>query len=145
MGRSWRVLSSLDRLLGSLEALLEPPGAPWGASWNLLGRSWGGLRASRALLGASWRRSKTRQKRRAFLNTQKYPTKSWINVFSASFREPKSTKMASKTSQNLTRFSRAKKMLFKSLVEPSWVVLGAFWRPSWGSNNRCGIGRRSVW
>ena len=32
LGRSWRVLSPLDRLLGSLEVLLEPPGALFKAS-----------------------------------------------------------------------------------------------------------------
>ena len=48
---SLELLSPLDWLLGSLEALLEPPGALLGASWRLLGRSWGG---SWGLLGASW-------------------------------------------------------------------------------------------
>ena len=32
-------LKPFDRLLGSLEALLEPPEALLGASWGLLGRS----------------------------------------------------------------------------------------------------------
>ena len=53
LGVSWRVLSPLDRLLGSLGLLLRPPGALLGASWSLLGGSWGGLGASWAALGAS--------------------------------------------------------------------------------------------
>ena len=139
------VLGSSWHLLGSLEALLEPPGALLGASWSLLGRSWGGLRASWDPLGPSWRRSKTRQKQRAFLNPKKYPKKSCTQVFLAPFWAPKSTKNHPKTNQKFRRFSRAKKMLLKSLLELSWADLGAFWEPSWGSKNRCGIGRRSVW
>ena len=45
LGRSWRVLSPLDRLLGSLEAFLVPPGdalgsllEPPGISWEPIGR-----------------------------------------------------------------------------------------------------------
>ena len=75
------VLGSSWHLLGSLEALLEPPGALLGASWSLLGRSWGGLRASWDPLGPSWRRSKTRQKQRAFLNPPKYQKTFWTNIF----------------------------------------------------------------
>ena len=46
-----RRICPLDRLLGSLEALLEPPGALLAASWSLFECSWGGLGASWALLG----------------------------------------------------------------------------------------------
>ena len=42
LGRSWRVLSSLDRLLGSLGLLLGPPGALLATSWRLL-RCLGGV------------------------------------------------------------------------------------------------------
>ena len=38
-------------LLGSLEALLEPPGVLWAVSWHLFGRSWGVLEALEAVLG----------------------------------------------------------------------------------------------
>ena len=69
LGRSWRLLSPLDRLLGSLGLLFGPPGALLAASWSLLdalggglgaswappGPSWGGLGASWAPLGPSWR------------------------------------------------------------------------------------------
>ena len=139
------VLGSSWHLLGSLEALLEPPGALLGASWSLLGRSWGGLRASWDPLGPSWRRPKTRQKQRAFLSPQKYPKKSCSHIFLAPFWTPKSTKMAPKTSPNLRRFSRAKQIVFKSLLEPSWADLEAFWRPSWAPNLRSGISGRSIW
>ena len=47
------------------------------------------------------------------------------------FREPKATKIGAETTPNLRRFSTAKKLVFKSLLEPSWADLGAFWRPSW--------------
>ena len=47
LGRSLRVLSSLERLLRSLGLLLGPPGTLLAASWSLLRGSWG-------LLGASW-------------------------------------------------------------------------------------------
>ena len=52
--------------------------------------------------------------------------------------------MAPKTNQNLRRFSRAKKLLFKSLLEPSWADLGAFWRPSWGQKKCFRIGKRNT-
>ena len=42
LGRSWRVLSPLDRLLGSLGLLLGPPGALLATSWRLL-RCLGGV------------------------------------------------------------------------------------------------------
>ena len=126
----------LGASLGALEALLEPPGALLAASWSLLGRSWGGLRASWDPLGPSWRRSKTRQKQRAFLNPKKEPKKSCTLYFWGSFWAPKSTKNHPKTNQKIKRFSRAKKMLVMSLLEPSWADLGPFWRPSWAPNMR---------
>ena len=36
--------------------------------------------------------------------------------------------------QNETKFKtifKSEKLLFKSLLGPSWADLGAFWRPSW--------------
>lgn len=130
-----------DRLLGSLEALLEAPGALWEASWGLLGRSWGLPGASWAPLGPSWllfgglgvllgilghlleRLEVTKATCILKINFQ--------TVFSAHRRKfldlflmPKSTKIASKTNENLTRISRAKKMLLRSLLELSWTELG---------------------
>jgi len=60
---------------------------------------------------------------------------------------PKQPQMAPITSPNLRlrRFSRANKLLFKSLLEPSWADLGAFRRPSWGPKKRSGIGIRNIW
>ena len=55
-----------------------------------------------------------------------------IHVYGAPFWSPKSTQIGPKTSPKLRRFVSAKKMLFKSLLEPSWADLGAFWRPSLG-------------
>ena len=68
-----------------------------------------------------------------------------ISLFRGGLGRQSRPKMAPKTSQKLRRFSRAKKLLFKRLLEPSWADLKAFWEPSWVSKNRCGIGRRSVW
>ena len=51
---------------------------------------------------------------------------------------------APETSQNPRRFSKAKKMLFKSVLEPSWADLGSFWAPSWGQKNHFRIGKRST-
>ena len=42
---------------------------------------------------------------------------------------PKTTKIGPKTNQNLRRFSRPKKLRFKSLLEPSWADLGALRPP----------------
>ena len=111
---------------GSLGGLLEPLGALLKASSGLLGASW-------ALLGASWallKRCKQNLKNERFQNAKEGGLRP---SFLGGIWEPKSTKMASKTSQNLRRFSRAKKLLFKSVLEPSWADLGAFWGPSWDS------------
>ena len=118
------VLGSSWHLLGSLEALLEPPGALLGASWSLLGRSWGGLRASWDPLGPSWRRSKTRQKQRAFLNPQKIPQK----ILHPKFFGPI---LSAKIDQNRTQNESKFKTIFKSeknaLQEPLGAVLGRSW------------------
>ena len=53
-------------------------------------------------------------------------------------------KTAPETSQNPRRFSRAIKVLFKSVLEPSWADLGSFWAPSWGQKNHFRIGKRST-
>ena len=57
-----------------------------------------------------------------------------IVLFWGGFGRPKSTKISPKTSQNLRRFSRAKKLLFKSLLEPSWADL----EPLRSSKSCCG-------
>ena len=143
------VSSPLERLLGSLEALLEPPGVLLGTSWAILRHSGGLPGASWAPFGPSWAvleatQNKTKMKSifEPQTRAQKAPT---IIKFWAPFWAPKSTKMAPKPRQNLRRCSRAKKLPFKTLLEPSWADLEAFWRPSWGLRNRCGIGRCSVW
>ena len=45
------------------------------------------------------------------------------------FGNPKSTKIGPKTIPNLIRFSRAKKLVFKSLLGPSWADLGPLRSP----------------
>ena len=47
-------------------------------------------------------------------------------------------KRAPKTGPNSRRFSRAKKLLFKTLLELSWADLGAFRVPSWGPKKHSG-------
>ena len=106
-----------------------------GASWVPLGPSWGRLVGDQ-------NGSRSKEKRRSISRAKT------VREFKVE-RVPKGSqnrrKMAPKTSQNSRRFSRAKKLLSKSLLGPSWADLRAFWEPSWGSKNRCGIGRRSVW
>ena len=137
----------LARHLWSCRALLT---GSWGllrASWSLLGRSWGPLGASwgalggvlgplgRLLgrLGADPKRHQDDMPKKVNFQTD---SPQHHGYFGLPKRTPKSTKIASKTSQNLRRFSRAKKLRFKSLLEPSWADLGAFWVPSWGPNVR---------
>ena len=138
----------------------------WGLlrpSWSLLGRSWGSLGASWGALGGvlgalgvllgrlggdpkhhndNIRKKVNFQtpKRRVDLQHGGHPRN-----FLEGLGSPKSTKIGPKTSQNLRRFSRAKKLLFKSLLEPSWADLEAFWRPSWGLKLRSGTSGRSIW
>ena len=117
--------------------------------WGLLGRSWGDLGASWAplggLLGAFWADLK------AFKTTfkMKSDNKSQFGEnrisFGGGLGGQNRPQMAPATSQKLRRFSRAKKLLFKSLLEPSWADLRAFWVPSWGQKKRSGIGKRNIW
>ena len=142
--------------LWSCRALLA---GSWGLlrrSWSLPGRSWGPLGASwGALGGVLGPLGRLLGRLRGDQNVTKITCQKKVNfqtpkrrvalAYGAPFWHPKSTKIGPKTHQNLRRFSGAKKLLFKSVLEPSWADLGAFWRPSWGSKYRCGIGRRSVW
>ena len=68
-----------------------------------------------------------------------------ILTFRGAFGRPKSTKIGPKTSQNLRRFSRSKKLLFKSVLGPSWAAPGAFWRPPWGHERRFRIEIHTSW
>ena len=138
MGRSWRVLSPLDRILGSLEALLEPSGALLGASWSLLGCSWWGLGPLGCLSGRLRSDPNDMQQEERFQDRKKTILHHTMTFFCPPFWSQNRRKMAPKTRQKLRRFSRAKKLLFKSLLEPSWADLGAFWRPSWRPNLRSG-------
>ena len=159
---SLELLSPLGRLLGSLEAFLEPTGVLLAASWSLFGRSWGGLGVSWAplgpSLGGSWSLlgplGRLLGRLRGDQNVTQITCQKNINFqthqrriilpLGSPFCDPKSTKIGPKASPNLGRFSRAKKFLFKSLLGPSWADLGAFWRPSWGAKKRYGIGKRNI-
>jgi len=118
-------------LLGSLQTLLEPPGVLLGASWGLLGCSWGGLEGFLGPLGrlldpleSSWRRSKTRQKQKAFLNPQKCFKKSCIQYFLSPFWEPK---IDQNGTQNESKFNTIFKSEKNALQEPLGAVLGRSW------------------
>ena len=119
------VLGSSWHLLGSLEALLEPPGALFGASWGALGEVLGPLGRLLGRLEGDPKKLKNSMQKSS---QQGGHHKS----FWAPQRGAKSIKNAAKTEQKLSRFSSSKKLLFKSLLEPSWADLGAFWKPSWG-------------
>ena len=139
LGWSWAalrvVLKHFEASWGDLGGLLEPLGGPLGGSWGLMGTFWAALEVA-----------KTSQKQDA----KKRSTSRPLNVESPSslggaLGGQNQSKMLHKTNQNSRRFSRAKKLLFKSLLEPSWADLGAFWRPSWEPNMRSGISGRSIW
>jgi hypothetical protein len=111
--------------------LLGRSGGGLGGSWCLLGCSWGplgallgGLGASWASLRPTWRRPKhhkdNMQKKSNFRTPQRRIMSSLGEVLGGQNRP----KMAPKTSQNLRRISKAKKLLFKSVLEPSWADLG---------------------
>ena len=121
LGRSWRLLSPLDRLLGSLGFLFGPPGALLAASWSLLGRSWGGLGASWAPLGPSWRRSKTTQKQHA--KKERFRTSHGTKPpsFLAPQRGPKIDQIRT---QDESKFKKIFKIEKVELQEPLGAVLG---------------------
>ena len=103
------------RLLGRLGGLLEPLWALLGGSGSLLGVSWAVLQAIQ-----------NNKQHRAVFKPQILP---YRPNYGGRFGEPKSIKIGPKTNQNLRRFSRAKRLLFKSLLEPSWADLGALGPP----------------
>ena len=128
MGSSWGLLGPSWRALGAF----------WGALGTLLGRLEGVLGALGRLLGRLRADQNvtqiTGQNQTAFGSKRGGVSQ----VFWGGFGSRKSTKIGPKTSQNLRRFSRSKKLRFKSLLEPSWADLGAFGRSSWEPNMRSG-------
>ena len=139
LGTSW---IALGVILGPLGAILGGLGASWGtlrASWGDLGEVWEPLGRLSDPLGAILGvLEPTRMRTKRDTKTRRFQDRKGGGVpyyFGTRFGRPKSTKMAPKTRPNLRRFSRAKKMLFKSVLEPSWADLGAFWTPSWGKKN----------
>ena len=124
LGRSWWVLSPLDRLLVSLGLLLGPPGELLAASWSLLRRSWGGLGATWVPLGSSWSRSKTTCKNHAKKDQLQDPNTHQRRDMKEGFGEPK---IDQNGIQNESKF----KTIFKSekiaLQEPLGAVLGRSW------------------
>ena len=150
LGWSWEALRTIWKHFaaswGGLGGLLERLGAPLGGSWDLLSASWEPLGASWAplggILGASWAHLTTFTttfKRRTYFEPNRGGT---IKVFELPEGAQNRPKMGPKTKQNLRRFSRATKLLSKSLLEPSWADLGAFWKLSWAPIWRSGTRRR---
>ena len=58
--------------------------------------------------------------------------------------EPKSVKIATRNESKFKTIFKSEKLLFKSLLEPSWAEFGAFRRPSWGGTKPWDIGKRDV-
>ena len=120
LGRSWLLLGFLERTWPNLTAKTaknDPQMASWGGLGMLLGTSW-------AVLLRQKRPSKYKPISRA-------KTEACVLVFGPPFGTQNPPKMPPKTGQNLKGFSKAKKLLSKTLLEPSWAELGAFRRPSW--------------
>ena len=126
-----------------------------GASWGLLGRSWGLLVASweplgglleplEGLLGPLGAVLKGVEKSIDFKSPLGSKKGGGATVFGHPFWHQNRPKTAPKTSQNPRRFSRVKKTLFKTVLEPSWADLEPFWVPSWAQKNRFRIGKRST-
>jgi hypothetical protein len=155
LGGCWELLGGLWAFLTGSWGLLRPPGALLPPLGVLLGGSWGLLKPPGAHVGSFTGALEhilgqfggvqnltmmTCQNRRTFEPNMG----STMTIFGPSKGSLKSTKIDSKMDQNLRRFSRAKKLLSKSLLEPSWADPGAFWEPSWGQQQRSGIGIRST-
>ena len=140
LGWSWAALRAVLKHLagswGGLGCLFEPLGAVLGSLGRLLGRLEGVLGPLGRLLGrlrGDQNVTKIKCPKKANFQT---PKRRVLLRYGGGFGRPKSSKIGPQTAANLRRFSRAKKMLFKSLLEPSWADLGPFWRPSWAPNMR---------
>ena len=124
------------RLLGPSWSFLGRSWRPHGASWSALGGMLGPLgRLLGRLRGDRGDQNETKITCQKKIDFQT-PKRRILLQHGGRFGRPKSTKIGAKTNPNLRRFLTAKKLLFKSLLEPSWADLGAFWRPSWGLNLR---------
>ena len=108
-------------------SLLEHSWMPLGASLGTLGGVLGPLGRLLARLGGAQNITDITCPKKINFQTPKCRI---LRGYGGGFGKPKSIKNGPKTSQNLRRFSRAKKLLFKSLLEPAWADLGAFWKPS---------------
>ena len=145
-GASW---GDLDRVLKPLERLLGPLGAISGGSrgvLGLLGGLLGGLGASWAPPRPTWRRPKPhkdnmRKKERATSRRKKKESTMFMGLH---FEPQNRPKIATQTNQNRRRFSRAIKLLFESLLEPSWADLEPCWALSWGPKKCICIGKGST-
>ena len=131
--------------MAASRGLLETFWSHLGPSWGVLGASRGDLGASWAALGASWaalgRLLGSSSKNIDFKTAQ---GGGGMAVFGNPFWLPNRPKTIPKTDQNPRRFSRARKTLFKTVLEPSWADLGPFWAPSWGPKSSFRIGKRSM-
>ena len=138
------VLVCFGAFRGDLGASLGPPGVflgPLGASWGALGGILGPLGRLLGRLGGDPKQHKNNMQKKSNFQT---PKKRTYHVFGVPFGGPKSTKIDTQNASNFKTIFKSQKIVFKSLLGPSWADLAPFWAPSWGSKNRCGIGRRSV-
>ena len=59
-------------------------------------------------------------------------------------KEPKGSRKGPKANQNRRQKRCRKKKVLKTLLEPSWGDLRAFWRTSWGSKKHFRIGKTNT-
>ena len=141
-------LWSCRALLAGSWGLLRPSWSLLGRSWGPLGASWGALggvlgplECLLGRLGSHAKRHQDDMPKKVNFQTNFGPQR---HICSPPKRRPKSTKIGPKTSPKLRRFSRAKKIVFKTVLGPSWADLGAFWRPSWAPFWPKSIGKRNI-
>ena len=109
--------------MGGSWGLLRPSGSLLGRSWRPLGASWGALGGVLGPLGRLLKRLKGDQNITKITYPKKVnfqtPKRRIILRYGGGVGTPKSTQIGSKTTTNITRFSSAKKLFFKRLLEPA--------------------------
>ena len=133
---SLELQSPLDWHLGSVEVLLDPPGALLGASWSLLGRSWRPLGASWGALGgllaplecllgrlgSDPKRHQDDMPKKVNFQTNFRPQRLYFSP------PQKEAKINQNRTQNASKFETIFKSEKIALREPLGAVLGSSWR-----------------
>ena len=113
--RCWQYGVFWDSSYAQLKGL-GASGVALGASWGALGGVLGPLGRLLGRLRGDQNVTKIRCPKKANFQT---PKRRVLLRYGGGFGSPKSTKIGPKTSPKLRRFSRAQKIVFKSLLEPS--------------------------